>query len=142
MSALFKQYKTDATKENKGVSIPFLEAENEDGTIPTFKISRMGKANKRYSKALDLASRPHRRSMELGTMIEAVAKTMMLNVFCETVLLGWENVLDEDGNVIEFSVENAKALMLALDEVYIRLTAEANLLDNFKANAVEAEAKN
>ncbi|WBF76921.1 hypothetical protein PSV3_00219 [Septimatrevirus PSV33] len=60
MSGLFKQFKTNSTKEAEGVEIEFPEAQNDDGSVPTFVISRMGKSNKAYSKALDAASRRRR----------------------------------------------------------------------------------
>ncbi len=49
MSGLFKQFKTNSAKETEGVEIEFPEAQNDDGTVPTFIISRMGKSNKAYS---------------------------------------------------------------------------------------------
>ena len=50
MSGLFKQFKTNSTKEVEGVEIEFPEAQNDDGTVPTFVISRMGKSNKAQEK--------------------------------------------------------------------------------------------
>ena len=142
MSGLFKQFKTNEDLEVNGVKIEFHEAINEDGTVPTFIISRMGKANKAYTKALEAATRPYRRQIELGTMKNEVAEKLFKSVFIDTVLKGWENVRDEKDDALEFSKESALGLLEALPDVYERLQEEAKLASNFRDNALEAEAKN
>jgi len=142
MSGLFKQFKTNATKEVEGVEIEFTEATNDDGSIPTFIISRMGKSNKAYAKALEASTRPYRRQVELGTLKNEVAEGLFLNVFVDNVLKGWKNVLDEEGNEIAYSKEAAISLMTALPDVYERLQEEAKLASNFRDFSLEAEAKN
>lgn len=144
MSGLFKAYKTDASKEVSGVRIEFAEAQNDDGTIPTFILSRLGKSNTAYTKAMEAETRPYRRQMELGTMKNEVAEELFKKVFVNTVLKGWENVQDEDGKEIPFSPANALNLINApgMGDFYERLQTEANLSANFRELAREAEAKN
>lgn len=142
MSGLHKQFKTNSVKEIEGVEIEFPEAQNDDGSIPTFIISRMGKGNKAYSKALEAATRPYRRQVELGTMKNEVAETLFMGVFCDTVLKGWKNVQNESGEAIAFSKDSAMALMAELPDVYERLQEEAKLSANFRDSALEAEAGN
>lgn len=142
MSGLHKQFKTNSAKETEGVKIEFPEAQNDDGTIPTFIISRMGKSNKAYSKALEAATRPYRRQVELGTMKNDVAEKLFLNVFVDTILRGWENVQDESGEAIPYSKDSAIALLEELGDVYDRLQEEAKISSNFRDSALEDEAKN
>jgi hypothetical protein len=142
MSGLFKQYKTNSAKEAEGVEIEFPEAQNDDGTIPTFIISRMGKSNKAYSKALEAATRPYRRQVELGTMKNEVAETLFMGVFCDTVLKGWKNVQGEDGAEIPYSKDAAISLLSELPDVYDLLQEEAKLSANFRDSVLETEAKN
>lgn len=139
---LHKQFKTNSSKENEGVEIEFVEAMNEDNTVPTFIISRMGKSNKTYSKALEAATRPYRRQVELGTMKNEVAETLFMGVFVDTILKGWKNVQDEKGEEITFSKDAAIALLSELPDVYERLQEEAKLSANFRDEALENEAKN
>ena len=96
--SLYKQFATNSEKEMEGVEVQMTEAENEDGSIPTFVVSRMGKSNKRYSKALEAATRPYRRQIELGTMNNDKAEEIFMGVFVDTVLKGWKNVRGEDGS--------------------------------------------
>lgn len=142
MSGLFKQYKTNSAKEVEGVKVEFLEAQNDDGTIPTFIIARTGSSNKAYSKAVENATRPYRRQIELKTLKNEVAEKLMLPVFVDTVLKGWQNVQNESGERIEYSRDAAIKLMEDLPDVYQRLQEEAGTLSNFLEQAVEEEAKN
>ena len=140
--SLYKQFKTNAEKESEGVEIEFNEAANDDGSVPTFTISRMGKSNKRYTKALEAATRPYRRQIELGTMKNEVAEEIFLNVFVDTVLKGWKNVRDEKGGELPFGKQSAVKLFQDLPEVYERLQEEAKQSANFRDLALEDEAKN
>lgn len=140
--SLYKQYKTDETKTNEGVAIKLHEAENEDGTIPTFYLARMSSTNKAYQKAMEAKTRPYRRQIELGTMSEETAIKINVDVFCETILKGWENVNNEHGQPLPFSKQIAVKLMTDLPDVLDRLTAEAKNIENFRAAALEDEAKN
>lgn len=151
---LAKDYKTDAAKEVDGVDVEV--SSNDDGTIVKMRLSRMGKANKRYTKAFEAATRPHRRQIELKTLPEAVAEKMLREVFAETVLIGWQNVQNEDlgdgsllfpgyaadEKAVPYNKENALALFAALPELYDALSANANDVSLFRTDAVENEAKN
>lgn len=140
--SLYKQYETNSNKETTGVEIEFPEAADEQGNIPAFAICRMGGANKSYAKALEAATRPYRRQIQLGTMKNEVAEKLFMEVFVDTVLKGWKNVKDRNGNLIEFSRESALILFNDLPEVYQRLQEEAQLVANFRNEGLEEEAKN
>lgn len=140
--SLYKQYKTDETKTTEGVAIKLFEAENENGTIPTFYLARMASTNKAYQKAMEAKTRPYRRQIELNTMSEETAIKINIDVFCDTILKGWENVSDEAGNALPFNKQNAVKLMTDLPDVLDRLTVEAKNIENFRASSLEDEAKN
>lgn len=142
MSGLFKAYKTDAVAEVDGVDIEFFDAQNEDGTIPTFKVSRLGKSNKKYTKALEVATRPYRRQIELGVLKPEVSEKIFLDVFCTTILIGWSNVIGEDGTPLKYSKDNAIKLMTALPDLYERIQSEASIASNFRDASLEEESKN
>ena len=140
--SLYKQFATNTDKEIEGIEVQMTEAENEDGSIPTFVVSRMGKSNKRYSKALEAATRPYRRQIELGTMSNDKAEEIFMGVFVDTVLKGWKNVRDENGAELPFNKQSATKLFKDLPEVYERLQEEAKLSANFRDVALEDEVKN
>ena len=140
--SLYKQFATNTEKEIEGIEVQMTEAENDDGSIPTFVVSRMGKSNKRYSKALEAATRPYRRQIELGTMNNDKAEEIFLGVFVDTVLKGWKNVRDESGADMPFTKQTATKLFKDLPEVYERLQEEAKLSANFREASLEEEVKN
>lgn len=137
---LFADFKTNTDFEVNGVEVEF--SMNADGTIPTFIISRMGKSNKAYTKALEAASRPYRRQIEAGSMNNDVAEKMMMDVFVDTVLKGWKNVQYENGTPIEFSKVQAKLLFSELPDLYNELVERASKLSTFRTESLEEEAKN
>lgn len=144
MNGLRKHFKTNSAKEVEGVEIEFPEATNNDKTVPVFVLSRMGKANKTYAKALEAKTRPFRRQVELGTMKTEVADELFLNVFVDTILRGWRHVQDDNGAEIPFTRENAIALLTepGMEDLYERLQTEAGLSANFRDLKLESEAGN
>lgn len=138
--SLYKNYAMDADKEINGVSVEVDQ--NENGTFATFVLSRMGTTNKRYSKALEFATRPYRRQIELETMDNGLAEKIFRKVFCETVLLGWSNVYGRDGEEIKFTSSAAIALFEDLPLLYEELSAKAKSVGLFREETTEDEAKN
>jgi len=145
--SLSKQFATDTAKEVEGVVIQF--GQNDDGSVPGFHISRMSKANTRYTRALEAATRPYRRQIEMGTLANDVAERVFMGVFVDTVLKGWENVelADVTGNENDtgfapFNRANALSLFGRLPELYDDLQNQAKSAAMFKEEAQEAEAKN
>lgn len=145
--SLSNQFATDSAKEVEGVVIQY--GQNADGSIPGFHISRMSRANVRYTKALEVATRPYRRQIELGTLANDVAERVFTGVFVDSVLKGWENVAlsDVTGDAKDtghapFNRANALALFARLPELYEDLQNQAKSAAMFKDEQQEEEAKN
>jgi hypothetical protein len=138
--SLFDQFETNAEKETEGVEVQY--APNKDGTIPTFTLSRMGKANKKYSKALDKSSKPYARQLQLGTLAEETAESLFMGVFVKTVLKGWANVRGKDGKDLAFTPENALMVLKALPDLYEDLQDKARSAALFREETNEDDVKN
>ncbi|UUV44528.1 tail assembly chaperone [Rhodobacter phage RcMotherGoose] len=138
--SLFDQFETNAEKEAEGVEVQY--APNKDGTIPTFILSRMGKSNKKYAKALDKSSKPYARQLQLGTLAEETAEALFMGVFVKTVLKGWKNVRGRDGKDLPFSPENAIMVLKALPDLYDDLQDKARSAALFREETNEADAGN
>lgn len=138
--SLFDQFETDADKEAEGVEVEY--APNKDGTVPTFIISRMGKANKKYSKMLDKATKPYARQLQLGTLANETADNLFMGVFVKTVLKGWSNVRGKDGKDMPFTPENATELFKLLPDLYEDLQEKAKSAALFREEVNEADAGN
>jgi hypothetical protein len=138
--SIFKQFQTDKSKELEGIDVEF--GANEDGSVPTFKLARMCRSNKKYTKAIEAATKPVQRLIELGTLKDSQGESIMLDVFVSTILLGWENIVGPDGHKIPFSKENAKSLMIQLPDLYDELQDKAKKISLFMEASLEQDAKN
>lgn len=145
--SLKDQFATNAAKEAEGVQVQY--GANDDGSIPSFTLSRMAKSNKKYSKALEAATRPYRRQIELGTMNNDVAERLFMGVFVDTVLKSWDNIKlsdvtgnESDNGFAPLTKENAISLFNNLPEMYEDLQEKAKSASLFREEVIEEEAKN
>ena len=133
---IFNTFKTDMQAEKEGVWKEFDA--NKDGTKPAFLLRRMGPTNPEFQKHIERFSKTYKTELNLDILTEEQAKGPMLDAFVETVLVGWRNIQREDGTAIEYSKENAKALMLELPDLYIVLREMAAKLSTFRDIEVTA----
>lgn len=145
--SLRKTFGTDKSKETEGVKVEY--APNKDGSVPTFIIARMGGANKRYAKALDVAVRPYRAMLQANRLDAEIADSVFKDVFINTCLLGWENVLaadmtgnEADEGFAQFTPAGAKQLFTNLPDLYQDLQAKAQAGSTFNEELAEESAKN
>lgn len=138
--SIFDDFQTNPKAETEGVWVEY--SENKDGTLCAFKVSRMSKANKKYTKALERATKPVRRQIDLKTLKDEKAEDIFLQVFVDTVLLDWKNVQTRSGDEIPFSREKALEVMKALPDLYDDLQEKAKEMELFRQEALEEEAKN
>lgn len=138
--SLKSQFGTDQKAESAGVEIEY--APNTDGTVPTFTLARMCKSNKKYTKALDKATRPYQRAIAMGTITDELSEKIRLDVFVKSVLLSWRDVEYEEGEKLPFTKENAEKLMTDLPDLYADLEEKASSAAMFRIEELETSAKN
>lgn len=138
--SLYAQFGTDTKLEVEGTDITF--AANDDGSIPTFRVARMGGSNKKYLSVLTRKTRPVQTAIRNGTLADEQAKRISLEVFVETVLLGWSNIYDRNGNSIAFTQSNAIQLFNELPDLYDEVVRQASSLTTFQTDELETTAKN
>src|ERR1043166_2725598 len=145
--SLTKAFKTDKTKEIEGVAIKMPA--NEDGTIPTFIVSRLGRSNQRYTRALERIMKPHAAAVRTKTLSNDMADKLLRQAFIEGALITWQNVkmADVTGDESQegdctFTPAGAAELFDHLPELYETLSAEANDVSLFREGTAEADAKN
>lgn len=146
MKTLFSEYSTNKAKEDDGTWVPIPL--NPEGVNPEFRLRRLSKRNKAFSKRLDAKMKPHRKKLEHGVLSNEVAEGIMIDVFVDTILIDWRNVfgmtgvMGEDGVVIPFTRENAIELLTKVPELYDILDDLARDASTFKDYIEEQEAKN
>lgn len=138
--SLQSQFKMDAAKESEGIEIKY--AANDDGTVPTFRVLRRSSQNQRYVKVLERETAPYRRLIELGALDKKKEENVLRRVFCQSVLIGWQNVQKQSGENILYTFENAMQLFEELPELYLDLAEQAGKLAAFRVETQESDAKN
>jgi len=137
---LYKQFKADSNAESNGVWLTY--GETDDKKPIRFLIARAGGSNVRFNKSLEKRSRPYRRQIQAGTVLPETLNQISLETYCESVVLGWENVQGEDGAELPFSKENCMKLMTDLPDLYDDIVGQSQRLAVFKAEVEQEDAKN
>lgn len=137
---LFDTFETDAKAEAEGKWFNFPA--NKDGTKPGFRLARMSRTNPRYQAALEAVGKTFKTEIKLDVLTEDLAYEPMLEVFLDTVLLGWRNVQNRDGQEISFSKDNARELFAKLPALYDALREQSASLANFRNTEVETNGPN
>lgn len=140
MSSLYSQFKTDTNVEKEGVILTY--GMNSKKKPIQIRIARAGGANTRYSKLLEAATKPYRRQLQNETMDNDLAEQITQKVYAQSVILGWENVEDENGNEMAFSVENCMKLFKDLPDLWSDIQTQATRAALFRADILEADSKN
>jgi len=138
--SLYDQFSTNKQAETVGIWIKY---DLEDGKpSPRFLVARVGGSNIKFSKALAALMKPHQYAMQNGSLSIEKQNAIVLEAFCSTVLLNWENVVTQDGAELAFCKENAIGLFTDLPELYEDLKGQASSMALFKQQQLEAVAKN
>lgn len=138
-SGLKKRFKTNKQAEREGVWVELPEAANADGTIPAFRVVRVGTFNVDHSLEIErLAAKYEGRKM---TREESTEVTR--NAFIKCGISDWRNVQDDEGNTIPLTDDNKFALLgdSEMDDLYLKLVVIANDPDKYKGG-IEIEGKN
>jgi len=133
--SIFSSFKNDTTREQGGVTMDL-------GDLGQIQVARAGGANVSYEKALLAASKPHRRAFQAGVIDEKVAKKIMVDVYADTIILGWSGLKDENGADFPFSKDNARKLLTDLPDLFAQIRAVAEDQTLFRQEILEQDAKN
>lgn len=123
--------KTDRKKEDGGVWI-------EAGEGLRLKIARIG--NKNYEKFILEQQGPFARRVGRSSMEEM--QDRIRDAIAHTVLLGWENLVDEHGVEISFSPSKALELFISTPEFYRIVSEYASDIEMFREGSKAEAAKN
>lgn len=138
--SLYKKFETDRSLETKGIILDY--GPNSKGKNIEIRVARAGGANDAYLKRLEAKAKPHRRQIQHETMDRVQIEMMVKEVYAETVVLGWENVEDRDGNPMDFSKDNVLKLFADLPDLYHDIQEQAQSAALFRVGVRELDAKN
>lgn len=141
-SGLYKKLYTNKNKDQEGVWFDYPDYANEDGTVPSFKMRRVGNlTNIEYEKALEEARQPYKQKIALDTMTASDHLAMVTRPFAEAIIVDWCNVQDKSGTSLPFSCEAAYNLLVDLPELFVKLNSDAQQHIKFQDD-VSVETKN
>ena len=147
--SLRKVFKTDTKAEVEGVEVE-VGINEANGQPIVIRISRMSKANKRYTKRLEAVTRPHQSAIQNESLDNELAQKMLREVFVDTILLGWSNLPKSDltgddadkDTLLDFNRENALALFAELPDLYDDWEERAKKAASFREKEREDAAGN
>lgn len=163
-SRLSKKYATDKQAELKGI---LYEVNDDQGPLFRCRLARVGGENKKHAEKLNELMKPYRR-MKYEDVPEKKRDAINLELVCTTIVIPgtwqtyvpgeplvdesgnetptgkWENGIEDPstGNLLPATTENYKKVLGELTELRETLMREAMNVDNYRADALEAEAKN
>lgn len=134
--SIYDQYKT----VDDVITIKFKA--NDDGSIPSFKITRASRSNTLWAKTFESKTRPFKNEIADGTIVESEANRINIEIFVTAILQGWDNIQDETGKLITYSYDNAIKLFTDLPDLFAKLSFESAKMDNFLAANLKVDTKN
>lgn len=133
--SIYSAFETDASLETGGVWIDY-------GPDGRFRVARAGGANKNFTKKFQRLMKPHRRAIQAEALQDEAAMSIMVEVFVDTVLLGWERVTDREGKNLAYSKTAAKKLFADLPELFQDLMTQSQNYAVFLQEIAEVDAGN
>lgn len=141
-SILHKNFATNKDLEKTGITIQYEDPDESDVPPVKIRIARAGGSNIAYDKAMDKKTRPLRRAIAANSISLHEIRRLSREVFAETVVLGWENVFDEEGEEIPFNVKNCIELFTKYPDLFTDIQQQADTAQLFRGQELEEDAKN
>lgn len=141
MSKLYQFYQTNPEKEAEGIDVP-LSITNDDGTVPTFKLARMGGDNFSFQTISEEMMRPFQREIMAGFMDKKALRDLNIEIFCRTILKGWKNVPGKNNEPLSYTMDNAVRLLKELPQLYIELSNYSADWKRYQDAMMEENSKN
>lgn len=153
VSALFAAFSTDKRLEKTGIDLQFgfvergtkpgPDGKDEPNMVPVeITIARAGGANTRFDKVFEHKTKPYKRMIQTDSLDPEIGKKIMRETYAETVILGWKNVQDIDGEFLEFNQKNVLSIMEQLPDLFQEIQVNANKAALFRVVVNEADVKN
>jgi hypothetical protein len=126
-------FKTNPDKEEKGVWV-------DAGAGLRLRIARMN--NPAFDEFIRKAAKPLASQLRLGTLEVKTAEELTARAMSRHVLLGWENLQNDDGSDIPFSQDKAYELLTTHRDFFRMVSDFANDASLFRDALDEQAAKN
>lgn len=143
MSTLYQKFATNKDLEKSGIVLQYGTTIRDGKEVPvTITIGRAGGGNVRFEKVFEAKTKPYKRMIQTDTLDPKVAERLMIETYAETVVLGWENVQDSEGNFLEFKPENVVIILTDLPDLFSDIQSQATKMALFRTEINEVDTKN
>ncbi len=136
---LYTTYGSEPELEAVGVVIDYELVNKETFSI---KIKRAGARNQEWKVAYNEIMKPHAQAIADGKMSEEENKKLLAEIWASTVVVGWSNLRDGEGNEVKFTKETCYELFCAFPDLLNEVIADSHMRSNFQHEEMEATAKN
>lgn len=139
--SLYKQFETSTTLETGGKWFEVNPPNEEDGKKPGFLLARRSSKNTAFSAAMERILRQHKRELDNGSMSPQESRALLVETFVDTVLKDWRNVRGRNGDVLDYTRDNAITLFTDLPDLFDTLNEQAGLLVNYQDKLIAVAGK-
>jgi DNA-directed RNA polymerase specialized sigma subunit len=101
----------------------------------------MNRTNKTYSKKLAEVFESHKRELQLEILPEEIAEDLILDVFVSSIINSMQNIPladvtgnEKDKGIADDTIENRKAVMKNLPDLYDELQVRAKSIVSFRGS--------
>jgi hypothetical protein len=120
---LYELYETDKDMEKKGIYLKFADSK--------FKVKRAGGSNRDFDTIFEARTREFQHKLQIASLTQEHQDDILMDVYFDAVMLGWEDVTDRAGERLEFNKVNFKKVMGDLPDLWNGLRSQASNMDNF-----------
>jgi hypothetical protein len=126
-------------KLTQGVWVPYGEFR--------VKIRYAGKENKKYAKCLRTLTAPYERvlnnpDLNIDDATQKILDDVFAEIYARSILVDWEDFTDATGELLPFSEENAKQVLIDLPLFFDEIKTVAGTMQAFREQKLEDESKN
>ncbi len=127
-------FKTDTKMEQDGIVLDYGEF--------SITIARAGKSNAKFRGLLSTTLKKHRRKIDQDTLSDDLSDKIMIEIYADSIILGWANFTGPDGKAMVFDRENVIKAMTDLPDLFADISEQANQASNFRAEQLADAEKN
>lgn len=134
MTSPYDMFKTSEKMETEGIIL--------DYGVFKIRVARAGGSNINFAKTVERLAKPYKFALENNTLDPKIQIRVMARAFAESVLLGWEDMLDEKGDPLPFTVDNAEKILIDLPDLFADIQRQSMTAGLFKQALLDRAAKN
>lgn len=133
MASPYQLFGTSKESEIEGVELDYGDF--------IIKARRAGGENKEFGRQIRKYLKKHKKAVALDAELTDQQRKELINVYVDTVIVGWKNVVDANGKKMTFSKANATTLLTDLPDLFADIRESVTDFQNFREEAIATTVK-